>query len=314
MNNITTVGVDIAKNYFDVCILPTKQTFNFINNDIGFKKLLKILKEHPDVFRVVIEHTGGYQKPLVAFLQKHGLPVSVINPLRSKYFAKANGTIAKTDKIDAENLALFGAVQKPAITPVADENLAKIRGLVQRKMSLIKMRTSEKAKLDKNPSLFLKQSVNRMIRRLESEILLIGEEIEKRIKDDENLSRKNELLRSVSGVGRETAAVLITMMPELGTIGRREIAALAGLAPINRDSGAKKGRAFIQAGRSGVRTALYMPTISATIYNPVVRLQYQKLKNRGKPGKVAITACMRKMLVYLNSHMAQNFYNLKLDL
>ena len=313
MNNSTTVGIDIAKNYFDVCILPSKQTFNLANNETGFKKLLKILKEHPDVFRIVIEHTGGYQKPPAQFLQKHNFAVSVINPLRSKYFAKANGMIAKTDKIDAENLALFGAVQKPDITPETDGKLAELRGLVQRKSVLVKMRTAERAKLDKNPDAFLKQSISRIINLLEKEILLISDEIAKRIKSDKDLARKDKLLQSVSGVGVEASAILITMMPELGHIGRQEIAALAVVAPINRDSGTKKGRAFIQAGRKDVRTALYMPTIAATIHNPVIRAHYQNFKNKGKPGKVAIIACMRKMLVYLNSLVAQNIYNLSVD-
>jgi len=306
MDNITTIGIDVAKNFLDVCIMPTGEVLRVPNTKIGFNELLKTFKKHTDIFRIVLEHTGGYQKDVVAFLQKHKLPVSVINPARARYFAKASGQIAKTDAIDAEMLALFGAVHKPALTELRDKKALELQEWVHRRGQLIKMMASEKNRIEKNPCADLKRSIERLLKTLRKELETITAKIQDMISVDEDLHRKSEIMRSVRGIGPESSAVLIAELPELGKVGRQQIASMVGLAPMNRDSGQKKGRAFTYGGRESVRCALYMPTmVAATRFNPVLKAHYEQLVLRGKPKKVALTACMRKMLVHLNSLLAK---------
>jgi transposase len=309
MDNVTTIGIDVAKNFLDVCIMPTGKTLRLPNTEDGFNKLIKALKQHKDVFRIVLEHTGGYQKAVVSYLQKRQLPVSVINPSRARHFARASGQIAKTDMIDAEILALFGLVHKPEITKAEDESIVTLRQLVHRRGQLSKMIVSEKNRIEKEPCLELKQSIKRTLQFLTEELELISKQLHELIAANDVFNRKSKLMQSVKGIGKESSAVLIAELPELGMVGRQQISSLAGLAPMNRDSGSKKGRAFIQAGRKYARQALYMPIIAAIRYNSVLRAHYENLVLRGKPKKVALTACMRKMLVHLNSLLAKEIYN-----
>jgi len=291
----------------DVCILPSAQVLHIPNTKIGFEKLLKTINKHKDVFRVVLEHTGGYQKELVRFLHKHNLPVSVINPARARFFAKAGGRIAKTDAIDAENLAMFGLVQKPELTKPEGSSVEELRQLVHRRGQLLKLITSEKNRLEKQPCAELKKSLERILKALEKELDAISRKIQAKIESDEVMRRKNELIQSVRGVGKECSATLIATLPELGHIGRQQIAALVGLAPMNRDSGKKRGHAYIRSGRSYARCSLYMPAlVAATQVNPVLKSFYNRLVGNGKPKKLALTACMRKLLVHLNSLLAQD--------
>jgi transposase len=306
MNNLITVGIDVAKNFLDVCIMPSGEVLRVPNTKYGFNKLLRVLLQYKDIFRIVLEHTGGYQKDVVSFLHKHGMPVSVINPARARFFAKSRGQRAKTDAIDAENLALFGSIQKPALTEEEDKESVELRELVHRRGQIIKMMTSEKNRLDKNPCIHIKKSLNHLIKVLGKELEQITGKIQRTIEENTALKRKSEIMRRVKGIGAESSAVLIAEVPELGKVGRQQIASLVGLAPMNRDSGKKKGRAFTQGGRGNARMALYMPTVvAATRVNPVLRSHYERLVLRGKPKKVAITACMRKMLVHLNSLLAK---------
>jgi len=308
MNNVTTVGIDVAKDFLDVCIMPVVEVFRVDNTKEGFLKLYRVLQRHKEIFRIVLEHTGGYQKGVVSYLQKHQLPVSVINPARAKFFAKTIGQRAKTDKIDAENLALFGLMHKPAITKVEDGSLSVLRQLVRRRSQLVSMITSEKNRIEKEPCSELKQSIGRTLQFFNEELDVLSKQIHALIDANEVFRRKSKVMQSVKGIGKESSAVLISELPELGTVGRQQISSLAGLAPMNRDSGNKKGRAFIQAGRKNARLALYMPIITAIQYNSVLRAHYENLTSRGKPKKVAIVACMRKMLVHLNSLLAKEFY------
>ena len=304
MNYDNTIGIDIAKNFLDICFLPSKQTTRLPNNNSGFNKLLKLIPD--DCFRVVMEHTGGYQKPLERFLLSNNIPVSVINPARARFFAKSMGQIAKTDKIDAYILALYGSVNKPAVSKLISQNTDKLRQLVQRRNQLVKLITSESNRLDKEPDKDIKRSCSRILKALEKELGYISEQIILHIESDEGLKRKKAILESVRGIGKETSSMLLGLLPELGTVSRREIASMVGVAPMNRDSGQKQGHAYIYGGRKEVRYALYMPTLTAaTRYNPVIKAFYDRLINMGKPAKVALTACMRKLLVYLNSLLAR---------
>lgn len=308
MDNLNTIGIDVAKNYLDICFLPSGTVIRVPNSKVGFEQLLKAINNQPNIFRIVIEHTGGYQKELVSFLLNHNLPVSVINPARARFFAKAYGQIAKTDAIDAENLALFGAMHKPPLTQAESPGISDLRGLVHRKNQLIKMITSEKNRLEKRPCKELKQSIERLLKILQKELDKLSKVIQEKIESDEELSRKSKIMQSVSGIGKECSAALIAELPELGKVGRQQIASMVGLAPINRDSGNKKGHAYIQAGRGSLRCALYMPTmVAATQFNPVLRKFYDRLVATGKPKKLVLTACMRKMLVHINSLIAQDY-------
>ena len=307
MDNHTTIGIDVAKNFLDICILPTGEVFHLPNTKYGFKKILKIFSQYDNIFRIVIEHTGGYQKAIAEFLIQHDFPVSVINPARARFFAKACGKRAKTDAIDAEILALFGIQQEPELTKPENNKINELRQLVHRRGQIMKMIISEKNRLDKNPCSELKKSLNHLIKVLEKELEKISFAVQNTIKETPSLNKKQKILQSVKGIGPECTAVLIAEVPELGMVGRQQIAAMIGLAPINRDSGTKKGHAFIQAGRKYVRCALYMPTlVAATQWNPVLKEYYNRLVSTGKPKKVVLTACMRKMLVYLNSLIAKN--------
>ena len=252
INNYTTIGIDVAKNFLDICILPSGEVFHIPNTKCGFKKILKIFSQYKDIFRVVMEHTGGYQKAVAEFLIQHRYPVSVINPARARYFAKATGKRAKTDAIDAEMLALFGAYHTPPLTEPENQKIEKLRQLLHRRTQLIKMITSEKNRLEKTPCDELKKSLLHMINFLEKELEKISLIVQNTIKETPELHEKMKILQSIQWIGPECAATLVSELPELGRGGRQQISAIVGLAPINRDSGNKKGKAFIQAGRKHI--------------------------------------------------------------
>lgn len=308
MSDYTTIGIDVSKHFLDICILPTGETMHIANNKYGYKKIVTIFSKYENIFRIVMEHTGGYQKNIAEYLIQKGFPVSVVNPIRIRYFAKANGKRAKTDIIDALILAQYGLIHKPELTKNTDHNLEELRQMVHRRANLVEILTSERNSLEKNPGTAETKSIKHIINVLEKEIQKITLFVRECIKNNPELKRKSEILQTVSGIGAECAALLVSEVPELGKVSRRQIAALIGLAPINRDSGMKKGHAFIQGGRRNVRCSLYMPTIVAsTQCNPVLKDYYNRLVANGKPKKVAIIACMRKLVIFLNSLLAKNF-------
>ena len=305
MNYNSTIGIDVAKDFLDIYFLSTGKSTRLSNNINGFKKLITLIPD--DCFRVVVEHTGGYQKPLAKFLMTNNIPVSVINPARARFFAKSVGKIAKTDKIDAYILALYGSVNKPELKQMETESTEKLRALVHRRNQIVKMITSEKNRLDKESDKELKRSYTHVLKTLTKAVEDINKSISEQIERDEELKRKKSILESVSGIGKESSAVLLSSLPELGTMGRREIASMVGIAPMNRDSGQKQGHAYISGGRKEVRKALYMPVLTAaTRHNPVLKAFYTRLISRGKPAKVALTACMRKMLIHVNALLARD--------
>ena len=293
------VGVDVSKDSLDVAIRPGGQNATFANEDKGIGTLVaKLLEVGPE--RILVEATGGYEMVLVAALAAARLPVVVANPRQVRDFAKAKGRWAKTDRIDADVLAAFGEAIQTEVRPIPDAAARELAGLVARRSQLIGMRTAEKNRLSMAGRAVAPQ-IGKHVRWLDAEIRKLDQKIETKLRSNEVLWQKLELIDGVPGIGPVTSAILLVQMPELGQLNRRQIAALAGLAPFNRDSGQQRGVRMIWGGRTPVRNALYMATLSAIRHNPSIRPVYQRLRQAGKKKMVAFTACMRKLLVILNA-------------
>lgn len=298
------VGIDIAKEHLDIAIGKDSETIRIDNVTAEVEQMVKQLKNmQPSL--IVMEASGGLEKPLLAQLGKAFLPASAINPQRSRAFANATGRLAKTDKIDAQALAHFAEALKPEPQIVPSKEQEWLSSLVSRRSQLVRMRSMEKNRLHTaHPA--IKAHVKDMIQYFTTEIKAIEKQILLAISENSLWQEKADLLRSVKGVGDTTAAVLLAELPELGLLDRRKIALLVGVAPISKDSGKRQGKRRIFGGRAGVRSTLYMATLSAIQHNSVIRTYYQKLLAKGKKKKVAITACMRKLLVILNAMARDN--------
>ena len=249
---------------------------------------------------VVLEATGGFEMPIAGELELVGLPVSLVNPRQVRSFARATGKLAKTDAVDALLLAQFAEAVKPPVRPLPDEETRELRALVDRRRQLLEMLTSERNRL--------RPASKRVGRLIQEHILWLKQQIDDLDKDIGELIRSSpiwraqeDLLRSVPGVGRVLSCTLLTHLPELGSLNRGQVAALVGVAPLNRDSGAFRGKRSVWGGRSAIRSALYMAALVASQHNPVIKAFYHRLRAAGKPAKVALTACMRKLLLILNS-------------
>jgi len=293
------IGIDISKALLDVYVLPCKKYMRFQNNSTGIRKMREKLKLFSNV-SIVMEATGGYEKAVAQSLQMGGWSVSIVNPRPIRDFAKSLGKLAKTDRIDAEIIALFAEKIQPKETIVYNENQQQITELNARRRQIIDMITMEKNRLDK-ASDELKKSIQRIIKALEKELQAINEALEKSIQNDTDCAGKNRLLKSIKGVGSIVAAGMIADLPELGNVNAKQISALAGLAPYNRDSGTWRGKRTIWGGRASVRTMLYMATLVAIRHNPQIKCFYERLCSVGKLKKVAITACMHKLLIIMNA-------------
>lgn len=293
------IGIDVSKAVLDVYILPSKTYIQFKNDTKEIKKLSDKLKSFPQV-SIVMEATGGYEKPAAQALQNMGFSISVVNPRHIRDFAKALGKLAKTDRIDAEIIALFAEKMQPRPNAKYDENQQKLAELNARRRQIIEMIVMEKNRLDKVSSVS-KKSIQRIINALEKELQAINKILEKAILDDTEYSQKNTLLKSIRGVGSVVAAGIIADLPELGTLNAKQITALVGLAPYNRDSGTLRGKRTIWGGRACVRSMLYMATLVATRHNVQIKNFYERLCKAGKMKKVAIIACMRKLLTIMNA-------------
>jgi transposase len=293
------IGVDVAKARLDVAIASSGANWTVDNNEPGIAALIERL-EKMAVGCVVVEATGGQERLLVAELWSASLPVALVNPRRVRAFAQATGRIAKTDKLDAHLLAAFGQLTRPLLTQLPSEAEAALAALVTRRRQVMDMLTAEKNRLTTAPAVS-RSRLAKHIAWLEQEAAELLVEIEALIDQQPRLADKSELLRSVPGVGPVLTATLLTNLPELGRLNRRQIAALVGLAPFNRDSGSKSRRRRVAGGRAEVRSVLYMATVSALRCNPVIRDFKRHLCQHGKPSKVAIVACMRKFLTMLNA-------------
>ena len=300
MSQEVVVGIDVSKKKLDVCVLPGKETFSCSRDAKGIDRLLKRLgKLRPSL--VVIEATGGYEMVVSAELSAAALPVAVVNPMQTRSYARALGISAKTDSLDAYVIASFGQATRPTPRGMTSEAQRLIKELVTRRRQLVEMRTAEKNRLARALCADVRESHEDIISSINRQIKKIDKDLDGRIKDNPEWQEKDTLLQTVDGVGPQTARTFLAQLPELGELSRKKIAALVGVAPLNRDSGVFRGRRMIGGGRGPVRTSLYMATIAAIRHNARIRNYYQRLIEAGKPAKVAIVACMRKLLVILNS-------------
>lgn len=294
------VGIDIAKEHLDVFLMPKKKFWSCENNAVGVEALIKRLKkEAPSV--IVMEATGGFEITLAAELGSAGLPVAVVNPRQVRDFAKGIGKLAKTDSIDAYVLARFGETNRPEPRPLPTEEEKLLKELLTRRRQLVDLRASEKNRLHRAKSKRVRNSVQTVIETLSREIQDIDDDLDNTIKQSPLWRENEDLLKSFNGIGPVTARTLLGSLPELGKTDRQKISCLVGVAPINQDSGAKRGKRRIQGGRPHVRKALYMATVSAIRCNKAIKRFYESLREAGKPVKVAMVACMRKILVILNA-------------
>lgn len=295
------VGVDISKDSLDVAVHNSNKQWRFANELSGINRLCKTLTKLAPAL-VVFEATGGYEMSLYLGLDQAGLPATPVNPRQIRDFARSTGTLAKTDSLDAKAIAHFGAAIKPEPRPVPDTRELKI--IQARRAQLLQMITAETNRLKGAPGK-LEQRIKAHIAWLKEELAHTDRELKEKIENDPAWREKDNLLQSTPGVGPILSATLIAQLPELGNLNRRKIAALVGVAPLNRDSGNFHGRRIVWGGRSNVRAALYMATLVATRYNPVIKAFYQRLCNAGKSKKLALTACMRKLLTILNAMLKQ---------
>jgi transposase len=293
------VGIDVSKERLDVAMLGEERGWQVENSQEGIAKLVQQIQEVcPEL--IVVEATGGYQRAVVEALFRAGLVVAVVNPARVRQFARACGLLAKTDKLDAQVLAVFGQKVQPRPYTGKSEAEKQLSALLVRRRQLDEILKAEQNRL-RTISPSLKSSVQRMIVCLKEEKKILDLQIQQFVAEQDAWQEHTEILKSAPGVGQVTTATLLAELPELGKMDRKKIAALVGVAPLNYDSGKKRGYRKTKGGRGDVRSVLYMSTLVATRYNPLIRAQYQQLLKRGKLKKVALIACMRKFLTILNA-------------
>jgi len=301
------VGADVSKSRLDIHHLDIHHTgrigaLALANDARSIGRLVRRLgKCSPRL--IVMEATGGYERPLLRGLMNAGLPVVRVNPLHVRRFAQSRGILAKTDRIDAAVLADFGRLNVDRLRPMRpiSDNARMLQELIARRRQLVEQCVANKSQREHATLKLVRQSIDRTIKHLCGEIVSVETEIQRLIDSDSRLKDKQAKLQSVTGIGKRVSRVLVSELPELGELDRRQIAALVGVAPFNDDSGAHRGTRHIRGGRSTVRAALYMATLVATRHDPVIRDYYQRLKANGKPKKVALVASMRKRLNYLTS-------------
>jgi transposase len=299
MTNVPVfVGIDVSKGQLDIALRPEGR-FSAPNDEAGVAAVVDRLRATNPVL-IVLEATGNFELPLTGALGAAGLPVIVVNPRHVRDFAKASGKLAKTDILDAQTLAHFGEVMRPEPRPLRDEQTQALAALVARRRQLIEMLTAEKNRLSGAPQP-VRKSLRAHITWLDRELTRTDTDLAQAIRESPVWREKDDLLRSAPGVGPVLTTTLLADLPELGTLTRKQIAALVGVAPLNRDSGTLRGKRTVWGGRAHVRTALYMAALVASRFNPVIRAFYQRLLAAGKAKKVALTACMRKLLTILNA-------------
>lgn len=295
------VGIDVSKSRLDIAVRPDNKKLSVANNEADISRLVETFREFSPRI-IVIEATGGMEIPLAAALSEAHLPIVVVNPRQVRSFAKAVGRMAKTDSIDAEVLAHFGEAVQPEVRLLKDGDTQMLTALVTRRRQVIEMLTAEKNRLGISPKVVHKD-IQKHIDWLQKRLEDIDSNLDSAIRNSPVWRERDDLLRSVPGVGQVLSVSLITGLPELGTLSRRQIAALVGVAPLNRDSGLFRGKRAVWGGRSQLRSVLYMAALSASRVNPAISTFYRRLIEAGKKPKVALTACMRKLLTILNAMM-----------
>lgn len=299
------VGIDVAKHTLDVYLTSQERSFTINNNTAGFKQLLAELPAAGQCL-VVVEATGGYQSRVVAALVMAGHQVAVVNPRQVRDFARSLGILAKTDRIDARVIARFAHEARPRPVEIGSEKQAQLAELATRRRQLVEMRTAEHNRLETVTTKTVRKNIRHLIEQLDKQIRQLEEAIGELIENQPELASKAAILESVPGVGPVTVTSLLVDLPELGRLNRQQVAALVGVAPFNRDSGKFHGRRRIWGGRAAIRSVLYMAALTARRSNPLIRAFAQRLEAAGKPFKVVLTACMRKLLVILNAMVKNN--------
>jgi transposase len=294
------VGIDVAKQRLDVHVRPQAESFTVAADDRGIQELMARLPQLTPRL-VVMEATGGYEVPVAAALAAAGLPVAVVNPRQVRDYARATGRLAKTDALDAQVLALFGEAVRPPVRALPDEHAHILGELVARRRQLVDMLAAETNRHRQARAPQVRQRIATHMEWLRTALRELERELRVTIRGTAIWREREELLKSVPGIGDVTAQTLIADLPELGQLDRRRIAALVGVAPLNRDSGAFRGRRMIGGGRERIRAVLYMAVVAAIRCNPIIAAQYQRLVAAGRPGKVALVAAMRKLLVIVNA-------------
>jgi transposase len=295
----------MAKQYFDLHSLKTRQDQRMENSNDGIRRCVALCnKIRPEL--IVTEATGGYELTLAATLQAEGFAVAVVNPRRIRDFARAAGQIAKTDRLDARIIAQFAATMEPMPTERISENTQKLKALVARRNQLVGLHTAESNRLEHADGKEIRRSIAAVLKVIEAQLKTIDRQIKEQIENTPQLRQRSEILDSVPGIGPTTANMLVTELPELGQLNRRQIAALIGVAPMARDSGTFRGKRMTGGGRKKIRSRLFMPTLVAVRHNPILRAYYNKLLSRGKCKMVALVAVMRKLICILNTMVKNN--------
>ena len=301
----TFVGIDVSKDRLDVHVRPTDETFAVARDGEGLAALIERLATlDPDL--VVMEATGGFEQTVAAAVVAAELPLAVVNPRQIRDFARATGQLAKTDALDAKAIATFAEKIRPEVRPVPDEQARALGELVARRRQLIEMMIAERNRRRQLTSRRLLKGVDRVLAMLQKELSALESELADGIRGTPAWRERDELLQSVPGIGDVVARTLIADLPELGRLDRKQIAALVGVAPLNRDSGKMRGKRTTWGGRAKVRCALYMAALVASRRNPVLKAFYQRLVSPGKAKKLALTAVMRKLLTILNAMVRDN--------
>jgi transposase len=294
------VGIDVCKRWLDVHLRPQNQSFRVSNDEGGIQELLTQLSLPEAVGRIVLESTGGYERQVALVLSKLTYPVVVINARQARNFAKAANQLAKTDRVDAAILAWFGEAMKPSIRSFASEAQSELQDLVTRRRQLVDILTAEQNRLSGLRG-GAQADVEAHLDWLRERMKQLDEQIEQQIRQCDSWQAKQTQLKSVPGVGKVVAATLVALLPELGQLSTQKISTLVGVAPLNRDSGQMQGKRTIFGGRAAVRQMVYMATLVGVRHNPVIRVFYDRLLAKGKPTKVALVACMHKLLTILNA-------------
>jgi transposase len=295
------VGVDVSKDTLDVAASSSGETFNFANDDEGIRQATQLIASLKPA-GIILEATGNLEMPLAAVLQSECLPVTIINPRQVRDFARATGALAKTDAIDARILALFGLRIKPEVRLLPDRQTREMGSLLTRRRQIQEMLIAEGNRLSRADQ-DIRPNIENHIQWLQEALSNINNDLEYRIKNSPNWREKDNLLRSTPGIEKVVSTTLIIELPELGKLNRCKIAALVGVAPLNRDSGTLRGKRTVWGGRATLRAALYMAALVATKRNPIIATFYQRLLEAGKVRKVALVACMRKLLTIVNAMM-----------
>lgn len=294
------IGIDVSKEWLDIAWSDARTGQRRENQPTAVAELARELAAQPPTL-IVLEATGGYERLVVASLLAAGLPVAVVNPRQARDFAKATGRLAKTDALDAQSLALFAQAVRPPVRTLPDEKCLELQEMVARRRQLVQARTAESNRLQQAHAPRVRRSIQAVIRFLDEQLDELEKQLQQAIEGSPAWQAKADLLKTVPGVGDQTARTLIAQLPELGSISRQQVAALVGVAPLNRDSGTMRGQRSTCGGRADVRATLFMACLAAVRHNPRLRAHYQKLLAAGKRKKVALVACMRKLIILLNA-------------